>query len=261
MKCRFTFLSYCDWHVPLSSCVWLQRSWLITTWAIDEETRLKLYQSIKDINWQTDEFVFTGLNSEPHPMIAAFFASHGRILTLYKMGIYVIDRQAALAIELRLMSPIWSDSVKWNWMKILFLTSSPADVYVKSLETHNAATVYDNWSYNEITTADSVLEGVIASPTAGVFLKDTNKLVCWMTSRVHVGMSQLHTLEEYRRRGYAACVTQYLTKRLAQSGYVPYAIVSPNNEPSVRCFQRAGFRLNSLFHICEVTFPKSNSKH
>ena len=143
----------------------------------------------------------------------------------------------------------------------MFLTSSPADVYVKSLETHNAATVYDNWSYNEITTVDSVLEGVIASPTAGVFLKDTNKLVCWMTSRVHVGMSQLHTLEEYRRRGYAACVTQYLTKRLAQSGYVPYAIVSPNNEPSVRCFQRAGFRLNSLFHICEVTFPKSNSKH
>ena len=137
----------------------------------------------------------------------------------------------------------------------LFGSRTPEGVYVKSLEGRDAATVYNNWPYRDITTVDSVLDSVVASPSAGLFIKENDELVCWMTGRVHVGMSQLHTLDQFRNRGYAACVTQYLTKRLAQSGYVPYAIVSPDNEPSVRCFKRVGFRRNSPFHICEVIFP------
>lgn len=213
----------------------MQRAWLITAWAVDELTKLQVFKSIEDVNWQTDEFVFSGRKSEPHPIIAALFADHGRKLAVYQMDLYVIDRQEALNIELRARD----------------------GVYVKSLESHHAGTVYDNWAYREITTVDSVLDSVMASPSAGVFVKDSDQLVCWMTSRVHVGMSQLHTLEQFRHRGYAILATRYLSKRLAQSGYVPYAIVSPSNEPSVRCFKGVGFKSNGAFHICEVTFPDS----
>ena len=75
---------------------------MITTWAADEATKLKVYESIEDINWRTDEFVFTSPHNETHPDIAALFINHGRKLTLHRTDLYYIDRKAALDIELRL---------------------------------------------------------------------------------------------------------------------------------------------------------------
>jgi len=209
-----------------------QRTWLLSAWAIDESTKAKAYRSIKDIDWITDEFVFTGLQYEPDPAITALFVSHGRELTLHRMNLYVMDRQAALTTEL----------------------STPDDVYVKSLETSHSSTVYDHWDYKDTTVVESVADSVVESPSAGVFLKETDELVSWMTNFLPTGLSQLHTLEQFRRRGYAAYVIRYLSKRTAQSGYVPYAIISPGNKASENCFINVGLESVGPYHICEAKF-------
>ncbi|EFX72030.1 hypothetical protein DAPPUDRAFT_254937 [Daphnia pulex] len=51
------------------------------------------------------------------------------------------------------------------------------------------------------------------------------------------GMSRLHTLEEHRRRGYAALGTQYLSKRVAQRGFVPFANNVIENTASYKFFE------------------------
>jgi hypothetical protein len=102
-----------------------------------------------------------------------------------------------------------------------FLFSEIDGVYVKNLERCHAQIVYDYWLYRESTTVENITREIELLPSAGVFLND--KLVSWMMCHPPNGMSRLHTLEEHRRRGYAALVTQYLLKRVTQCGFVPFA--------------------------------------
>lgn len=224
-----------DWR-RLTSNGELKRVWLFSAWAIDESTKLEAYKSIPDIDWQTDEFIFTGPDCEPDPRIIALFVDYGRDVILHRMDLFVMDRRMALNIELRARD----------------------DVYVKSLEPHHAAKVYDNWLYKDTTIMQAVVDSVVESPSAGVFLKATDELVSWMTNFLPTGLSQLHTKEECRQRGYATYVTQYLTKRTAQAGYVPYAIISIGNESSKRCLEGVGFQSIRSYHICEAKYVNLN---
>ena len=129
-------------------------------------------------------------------------------------------------------------------------------VYVKSLERSHAATVYDHWPYRGHTTIDCISDEIEQLPSAGVFLKENDQLVSWMMCYTPNGMSRIHTLEEHRRRGYAALVTEYLSKRVAQSGLVPYVNIAVENEASHKCFESVGFKLLSPVHV-RVTFHDS----
>ena len=123
------------------------------------------------------------------------------------------------------------------------------NVYVKSLERCHAQLVYDHWLYKQNTTVADVADEIELLPSAGVFLKENDKLVSWMMSHPPTGMSRLHTIEQYRRRGYAALVTQYLSKRVAQTGCVPFVIIVTDNEVSYKFFESMGFQLLSPGHI------------
>ena len=137
----------------------------------------------------------------------------------------------------------------WNSWKF----SLPDDVYVKSLERCHAATIYSNWLYKASTTIGHVEEEIDRMPSAGLFLKETDELVCMIMGRPPNGMSRLFTLDEYRGRGYARLVIQYISKRMAQSGYLPFANVIAHNESSIKCFRHLGFRHHRNICILEVT--------
>lgn len=213
----------------------IQTVWNVSAWAEDDETKVRLYKSIEDFNWETDEFIVTGMNYEAHPAIIALFEDHGRVVAAYSMDLFSISRQAALNTELR----------------------TPDDVYVKSLETRHAATVYDFWNFRFVTTVEAFVDSVIEAPSAGVFVKETNEPVSWMISRTPNGMSSLHTLEEFRQRGYASFVSQYLAKRMAQAGYLPYATIDPSNEASKKCFRNAGFSFTTPVYVFTALRPNS----
>ena len=122
-------------------------------------------------------------------------------------------------------------------------------VYVKSLERCHAQTVYDHWPYKGHTTLDYVAKEIEQLPSAGVFFKGNDQLVSWMMCSPPNGMSRIFTLEEYRHRGYAALVTKYLSKRVAQSGLVPFVNIHIENQASHKFFESVGFKLLSPIHI------------
>ena len=122
-------------------------------------------------------------------------------------------------------------------------------VYVKSLEPCHAKIVYDYWPYRESTTVDNITREIELLPSAGVFLKENDELVSWMMCHPPNGMSRLHTLEEHRRRGYAALVTQYLSKRVAQCGFVPFVNIVIENTASYKFFESMKFKLLRPIHV------------
>jgi predicted GNAT family acetyltransferase len=123
-----------------------------------------------------------------------------------------------------------------------FLFSEIDCVYVKSLERCHAQIVYDYWPYRESTTVENITREIELLPSAGVFLKGNDQLVSWMMCHPPNGMSRLHTLEEHRRRGYAALVTQYLSQRVAQCGFVPFANNVIENTASYKFFESMKFK-------------------
>ena len=132
---------------------------------------------------------------------------------------------------------------------LYFLKRTDEDVYVKSLEPCHAPIVYQHWRYNYTTTVEHVSQQIKRMPSAGVFLKRDDKLVSWIMNHPPIGMSRLYTLDEFRRRGYAALTIKYISKRMAQSGYLPFANIEPGNDASLKLFHSLGFRQMRLSHI------------
>ena len=124
------------------------------------------------------------------------------------------------------------------------------DVYVKSLERRHAQQVYDNWPYKSSALPSEVADEISQLPSAGVFLKDTDELVAWIMCHPPNGLSRLHTMEKYRRRGYASLVTQYLCKRFAQAGMVPFVNIVVENVASQNVFLSMGFKFSCNSHVC-----------
>jgi len=88
-------------------------------------------------------------------------------------------------------------------------------------------------------------------PSAGVFLKCNDELVSWAVCHPPSGgLNHLWTVEEHRRKGYAKLAAQYLSKRLAQSGHVPFVIIGTGNGASQQLFTSLGFQFTRKSHIC-----------
>ena len=123
--------------------------------------------------------------------------------------------------------------------------SAPIEVYVKSLERSYAPVVSgDRHSRPYFFLSDDLADEIDRLPSAGVYLKDNDRLVAWIMYYPPFGMRFLFTLEGYRRRGYGKLAVQYLTKRLVQAGYPAVAHTHFDNHPSIALFESLGFKLS-----------------
>ena len=129
------------------------------------------------------------------------------------------------------------------------VSSKLDNVYVKSLERCHAQLVYDNWPNRKWAAVENVAEEIGHLPSAGVFLKENDELISWMMCHPPNSMSKLHTMEQHRRRGYATLVTQYLSKRVAQYGCVPFVNIEIHNDASQKFFESMKFQLLRPGHI------------
>ena len=119
----------------------------------------------------------------------------------------------------------------------------PPEVYVKSLDRNHAGVVYRHWAFNRTSSVEDVADEIDQLPSAGVFLKKTDELVCWIHCHLAMGMARLHTLEVHRRRGYAKLAIQYMAKRMAQSGFVITIAALVHNDAANSLFAGlTGFR-------------------
>ena len=118
----------------------------------------------------------------------------------------------------------------------------PEDVYVTSLESCHAQIIYDHWKYSKVISVEMIGQEIDAFPSGGVFLKATDELVAWMMCYPPHGMGRLHTLEMYRRKGYASLVVRYLSKRTVQAGFLPTVNIGNENRASYELFKSIGFQ-------------------
>lgn len=128
-------------------------------------------------------------------------------------------------------------------------------MYVSSLKPCHARAVYERWLGWDSSSVEDMVQIITQLPSAGVFLKSNDELVSWAVCHPPAGgLNHLWTVEEHRRKGYANLVSQYLSKRLAQCGYVPYVIVRTSNHVSQKFFTNLGFKFLRNSHLCNA-FP------
>jgi len=125
------------------------------------------------------------------------------------------------------------------------------------LEKQHASAVYNYWPYKVFATVEDVMDQIHNFPSAGVFLKENDQLVSWMVYQAPWGMGKLHTLEEHRKKGYASLVTKYMSKRMAQSGYIPSVNIDVGNAASCAFFESVGFKCLGVMPHYEPKMPPS----
>ncbi|XP_046653114.1 uncharacterized protein LOC124343710 isoform X3 [Daphnia pulicaria] len=212
----------------------LKKFWNLTAWTLDNEKHERemasAFEELNMIDWNLDVFTMRYKHHTPSPAVMNFLIEKQRPGLENKHNIpcnqYYLTKEDALS----------------NIKEI-------DGVYVKSLERCHAQTVYDHWPYKGHTTLDYVSEEIEQLPSAGVFFKGSDQLVSWMMCSPPNGMSRIFTLEEYRHRGYAALVTKYLSKRVAQSGLVPFVNIHIENQASHKFFESVGFKLLGPIHL------------
>jgi len=218
-----------DWRVDAKQQK--QKIWFINAWAAETETWLTLIDNIEALDLTKDDFfLWNDLSEHLDEKMAQFFNRRRFKVQHDPMHRYVADLTS-------------TDSE----------LSLPEDVYVKSLEPCHAQMMYDLWPHKALSNVQAIVNNIVDFPSAGLFLKDGDRLVSWIVGLN--GMNRLHTVQEYRRRGYADHVTRYLMRAMVQSGYLPFVHIKAENQSSINFFQKLGFRKIRTVSMIEATAP------
>lgn len=78
---------------------------------------------------------------------------------------------------------------------------------------------------------------------AGLFHKVDKQVVSFGLFAHYGGIGMLYTLQEFRRKGYAAIVILAISKELVARGLNPHAYVLHVNKPSAALFRKLGFEV------------------
>lgn len=119
------------------------------------------------------------------------------------------------------------------------------------LRVEDAPLIARNWVHGD--DVDYCRSRIASGPGFG--LRKGGGLISWMLTHEDGSMGMLHTLEQWRRRGYGRGVASALAKRIMEEGKRPFCFVLQDNEPSVRLFESLGFqRVTECFWL--LTKPK-----
>lgn len=98
----------------------------------------------------------------------------------------------------------------------------PAECYLGELNASHILKIHSKWPHADTVQPERTVKLIGAMITLnksmGLFLKDGNTLVSWVLHNEWHGLGVTHTLEAYRRRGYAEIVVNALAKRLGKQG-------------------------------------------
>ena len=198
---------------------------------MDDCQLTKIYSALDIIDWNKDALKIFGRGYQISQNMSDFLVGKGMAVTNYTVDRYVIEPPVALDCQGQV----------------------PTNTYIKNLEQCHAQTVYDFWPYRAQSSVEWVADEIQRLPSAGLFLKENDQLVSWVISAFPDSLGKLHTLEQYRRRGYAKLVVEYLSKHLAMAGYRPFANILVANEASKRTFESIGYQFHSQGHITLVS--------
>ncbi len=145
--------------------------------------------------------------------------------------------------------------ITWDLFMIQFYL--PAEIALPKTEhetipltADDAHIVYDNSEYKEYISIEYVSDCIQKGISAGLYAND--KLVSWAITQDDGAIGFLHTLHEYRRKGYGYNITLSMIEQVRNSGNLPFANVLPSNKRSINLLLKFGFKENKKIHWFQI---------
>lgn len=140
---------------------------------------------------------------------------------------------------------IWDLSMKQFYLPDDITVPLPEHETVP-LDHKDAQIVFTNSEYKEYISIDYVIDCIQKRISAGLY--GNNKLVSWAITQDDGAIGFLHTLDDYRRRGYGECVTLSMIEKMRNNSGIPFANVLASNKRSINLLLKPGFKENKIIH-------------
>ncbi|MEJ2105388.1 MAG: GNAT family N-acetyltransferase [Ignavibacteriaceae bacterium] len=126
----------------------------------------------------------------------------------------------------------------------------PQEIESVSLNEKDAQIVFNNSEYKEYISPEYVKDCIRKGISAGIH--ENNKLVSWAITQDDGAIGFLHTLEDYRRKGYGYNITLSMIEQVRNSGGLPFANVLPTNKRSINLLLKLGFKESIKIHWFQI---------
>ncbi len=155
------------------------------------------------------------------------------------------------------MLPILTDGkeILWDLKAVQFylpddIKMLPIKYKTSELTEADAAVVFNNSIYQDYISEEYVKERIHKGISAGIY--EDNKLVSWSITQDDGAIGFLHTLKNFRKKGYGKAVTFSLIEKLRNNGELPFAYVEENNQESMNILLKLGFKQIKNVHWFQV---------
>jgi 8-oxo-dGTP diphosphatase len=114
----------------------------------------------------------------------------------------------------------------------------------------DAQIVFNNSEYKQYISIEYVKDCIRKGISAGLY--DNNKLVSWSITQDDGAIGFLHTLDEYRRKGFGFNITLSMIEQVRNNGDLPFANVLPTNKRSIDLLLKLGFKESKRIHWFQI---------
>ena len=157
------------------------------------------------------------------------------------------------------MFPILTEEkeIVWDLSMIQFYLPDDAQIPSPEYETvpltgKDAQIVYNNSEYKEYISIEYVTDCIKKGISAGLY--ENGKLVSWAITQDDGAIGFLHTLDNFRRKGYGYCVTVSIMQEVVNNGGLPFANVLASNKRSINLLLKLGFKENKIVHWLQIKY-------
>jgi len=155
------------------------------------------------------------------------------------------------------MFPIITEGKEIIWDLCMIQFYLPDDISIPPtkfrtvpLTEKDAHIVYDNSEYQQYISVEYVKDCIQKGMSAGLY--ENNKLVSWAITQDDGAIGFLHTLDNYRRKGFGNNVTLSMIEQIRKFGSLPFANVLPTNKRSINLLLEMGFRESKKIHWFQI---------
>lgn len=118
------------------------------------------------------------------------------------------------------------------------------------LAVDDAIVVYENSEYKDYISIEYVKDCIRKGISAGLFEK--NKLVSWAITQDDGAIGFLHTMDEFRKKGYGYSITLSMIDQVRKNNGLPFANVLPSNNRMINLLLKLGFKENKKIHWFQI---------
>lgn len=155
------------------------------------------------------------------------------------------------------MMPVLTESKKINWDLFMIQYYLPENIHPQPpgyksvpLTSRDADIVYSNSEYKDYISIEYILDRINKGISAGLY--ENNNLVSWAITQDDGAIGFLHTVDNYRRKGYAKNVMLSMIEKLRGKGELPFAFTDVNNTKTGDLLIELGFKENKRIHWFQI---------